>query len=253
MAHMKSLFVAYQDTVSRTWTPVARLTHDGELYHFSYTRGAKNLPNFVPFGRMSELDAEYVSEQIFPLFANRLLPKSRPEYKDYLNWLGLTGAGHDVLEELARTGGLRATDSLELIPCPEPTSSNQYEVYFFCRGLRHMSADSQARSLALANGEQLYLMQDIQNGSDGMALLLRTDDPVTLVGYVPRYYAAEFPSLIKLAGGEAPKVTVEKVNADAPIQYRVLCKLSAPWPVQFQPCQTGSYEVDAALRTPSSN
>jgi len=250
---MKSLFVAYQDTVSRTWTPVARLTHDGKLYHFAYTRGAKNLTNFVPFGRMVELDAEYVSEQIFPLFANRLLPKSRPEYKDYLNWLGLTGADHDALEELARTGGLRATDSLELIPCPEPTSSNQYEVYFFCRGLQHFPGNSQARSLVLAKGEPLYLMQDIQNDKDNMALLLRTDDPVTLVGYVPRYYSAEFSRLINLVGGGATKVTVEKVNADAPIQYRVLCKLSAPWPMQFQPCQNGLYEVDAALRTPNSN
>ena len=253
MSHMKALFVAYQDTVSRKWTPVARLTHDGQLYHFAYTRGAKNLPNFVPFGRMNELDAEYVSEQIFPLFANRLLPKSRPEYKDYLNWLGLDGASHDDLEELGRTGGLRATDSLELIPCPEPTSSNQYEVYFFCRGLRHMSADSQARSLGLAKGEQLYLTKDVQNVSDGMALLLRTDDPVTLVGYVPRYYSAEFSQLINLVGADVPKVTVEKVNADAPIQYRVLCKFSAPWPMQFQPCQTGLYEVDSAQHNSSAN
>jgi hypothetical protein len=250
---MKALFVAYQDTVSRTWTPVARLTHDGKYYHFSYTRGAKNLPDFVPFGRMNELDAEYVSEEIFPLFKNRLLPKSRPEYKDYLNWLGLSGVSHDVLEELGRTGGLRATDSLELIPCPEPTSSNQYEVYFFCRGLRHMSADSQARSLALVKGEQLYLTKDIQNVSDGMALILRTEEPVTLVGYVPRYYSAEFSRLIDLVGADAPKVTVEKVNADAPVQYRVLCKFSAPWPVQFQPCQAGLYEVDSALHSTSSN
>lgn len=250
---MKALFVAYQDSVSRTWTPVARLTHDGQLYHFAYTQGAKSLPNFVPFGRMNELDAEYVSEQIFPLFANRLLPKSRPEYQDYLSWLGLSGVGHDALEELARTGGLRATDSLELIPCPEPTSSNQYEVYFFCRGLRHLPTESQTRSLSLNKGEKLFLMQDIQNGSDEMALLLRTDDPVTVVGYVPRYYSAEFSSLIKLTGADAPKVTVEKVNADAPVQYRVLCKFSAPWPMQFQPCQAGLYEVNSALHSPSSN
>ncbi len=250
---MKTLFVAYQDAASRTWTPVARLTHDGQFYHFAYTRGAKDLPNFVPFGRMNELDAEYVSEQIFPLFANRLLPKSRPEYNDYLSWLGLSGVGHDALDELARTGGLRATDSLELIPCPEPTSSNQYEVYFFCRGLRHFPADSQARSLALEKGERLYLMQDLQNGSDGMALLLRTDDPVTAVGYVPRYYSAEFSRLIKLVGADAAKVTVEKVNADAPVQYRVLCKFSAPWPAQFQPCQTGLYEVNSVLLPSGSN
>lgn len=241
---MKALFVAYQDIESRQWTPVARLTHDGKLYHFAYTTGAKNLPSFVPFGRMRELDAEYVSERIFPLFANRLLPKSRPEYKDYLNWLGLTEQKHDDLEELARTGGLRATDTLELIPCPEQNSSGQYEVYFFSRGLRHLSQDSQDRSLKLVKDEQLYLLKDIQNVNDEMALLLRTDDPVTIMGYVPRYYAAEFSNLINIVGARDITVTVEKVNHNAPIQYRVLCKFTAPWPDNFQPCQTGPYAIE---------
>ena len=81
---------------------------------------------------------------------------------------------------------------------------------------------------------------------------MRTDDPVTVVGYVPRYYSAEFSRLINLVGADAPKVTVEKVNVGAPIQYRVLCKFSAPWPMQFQPCQAGLYEVNSVQRTPSS-
>lgn len=249
---MKALFVAYQDSGSRMWTPVARLTHDGKSYHFAYTYGAKDIPNFVPFGRMLNLDAEYVSEQIFPLFANRLLPKSRPEYKDYLNWLGLNEVSHDALEELARTGGLRATDTLELIPCPEPTSSNQFETYFFCRGLSHLPSESQSRTLTLSAGSQLYLMQDIQNINDDMALLLRTDEPITLVGYVPRYYSAEFSRLINLAGEKTIKVTVEKVNLDAPIQYRILCKVTAPWPTQFQPCQTRPFQVVPSLHSSNS-
>lgn len=241
---MKALFVAYQDTTSRTWTPVARLTYDGKLYHFAYTNGAKQLPSFFPFGRMNDINAEYVSEEIFPLFSNRMLPKSRPEYNDYLSWLGLGEDNHNSLEELARTGGLRATDSLELIPCPEPTITNKYEVYFFCRGLRHLPTENQERTLTLQGGEKLFLMQDIQNDSDSMALLLRTDDPITVVGYIPRYYSADFSSLINLVGANAPVVTIEKVNEDAPIQYRLLCKFSAPWPADFQPCQSGLYEVN---------
>ena len=250
---MKALFVAYQDTVSRTWTPVARLTHEDSLYRFAYTEGAKKLVGFVPFGRMTELDAEYQSEEIFPLFKNRLLPKSRPEYADYLSWLGLTEVSHDAIEELARTGGLRATDTLELIPCPEPSSSNQYEVYFFCRGLNYLSADSQSRAANLQVNDVLYLMSDMQNDSDEMALLLRTSDPVTLVGYVPRYYSAEFSRLIDLVGRKNAKVVVEKVNSNAPIQYRVLCKLTAPWPANFEPCHTDSYEVVSTLHQASKN
>ena len=144
---------------------------------------------------------------------------------------------------MARTGGIRATDTLELIPCPEQTASNQYEVFFFCRGIRYLPAESQARSSILEKGEKLYLMKDIQNDSDALALALRTGDPMSIVGYAPRYYSTEFSHLIDLIGGEAIKVTVEKINTDAPTQYRVLCNLTAPWPENFQPCQTGPYEV----------
>ncbi len=196
----------------------------------------------MPFGRMTKLDTEYVSTDLFPLFANRVLPRTRPEYRDYLRWLGLTETQHDELEELARTGGLRATDTLELIPCPEPTAANRYEVFFFSRGLRHLHEENQQRAARLTAGERLYLMQDLQNTHDPMALLLRTGNPVTLVGYAPRYYSAEFTTLIGLVGQEAVTVTVERVNLDAPLQYRVLCKLSAPWPAQFLPCVSGAYE-----------
>lgn len=245
---MKALFVAYQDTASRLWAPVGRLTREDGRYHFAYTRGAKDLPNFVPFGRMNDLGTEYVSEKLFPLFANRVLPKSRPEYADYLEWLGLSQASHDALEELARTGGLRATDTLELIPCPAPTEG-RYEVFFFCRGLRHLSGENRERAKHLTAGERLLLVQDLQNSVDSSALLLRTAEPVTLVGYAPRYYSADFTQLVKQVGASDVLVTVERVNPQAPAQYRVLCKLSAPWPAGFAPCESGQYKpiVDQTL------
>ncbi len=239
---MKALFVAYQDSVSRHWAPVARLTLEDGRYHFSYTRGVEAIPNFVPFGRLTDLHTEYVSEKLFHMFSNRDLPKSRPEYSDYLKWLGLTQESHDALEELARTGGLRATDSLELIPCPTPTEENRYEVFFFSRGLRHLTEDSQLRAQKLSPGERLYLAKDLQNEFDSTALLLRTDDPVTLVGYAPRYHSADFTYLIEHVGASDVTVTVERVNLDAPTQYRVLCKLSAPWPRGFSPCEVDLYQ-----------
>lgn len=76
-----------------------------------------------------------------------------------------------------------------------------------------------------------------------MALLLRTGDPVTLVGYVPRYYSAEFTHLIKATGPDQVKVTVDRINTDAPIQYRVLCRLSSPWPANFSPCAPKEFEA----------
>ena len=86
---MKSLFVAWRPPMpDRTgWRPVGRLEHDGGLYRFSYTRGALK-PGFRPFAQMDRLEHVYESVDLFPLFANRLLPKSRPEYEAYLRWSG---------------------------------------------------------------------------------------------------------------------------------------------------------------------
>jgi hypothetical protein len=238
---MKALFVAWQDPGSRRWLPVGRLTFENGVYRFVYTRGAKESKNFTPFGRMVNLDTTYVSEALFPLFANRVLPKSRPEYQDYLRWLGLSATKHDELEVLARTGGLRGTDTLEMIPCPEPTKNNSYEVFFFSHGLRHLIPENQARINLLEHDELLFLMRDVQNPHDSMALLMRTNDPMSIVGYCPRYYSGEFTRLIEMVGKENVKVTVEQTNPDAPSQLRLLCKLSAPWPANFSPCSKDEF------------
>jgi len=241
---VKAVYIAWQYPDSRSWAPVGRLTRDDSLYKFVYTRGAEDAgKKFQPFGRMQDLHVAYQSDELFPLFANRVLPKSRPEYGEYLEWLGLSKQSHDVMDELSRTGGLRATDSLELFPCPEPDANKNYETYFFSRGLRHMYADNQERARQLKPGENLYLMRDLQNKFDSMALLVRTGDPISLVGYAPQYYSSEFTQLLKSVGEQDVKVSVERVNPDAPIQYRVLCKLSSPWPANFSPCSERSYKA----------
>ena len=240
---MRTLFVAWQNPRDRSWVPVGRLSQRGGTYEFVYTRGAETASDFRPFGRMTDLHAVYHSEDLFPLFANRIIHKNRPEYPAYLEWLGLSAVDHDVLEELGRTGGIRATDSLELFPCPEPSAERNYVVHFFARGLRFLEPENLARARRLGNSERLFLMQDLQNPVDRMALLLRTADPVTLVGYAPRYYSAEFTKLIDLNAPENVRVTVERVNQDAPLQYLVLCTLVSPWPSNFSPCAGAEFQA----------
>src|ERR1035437_8026293 len=116
-----------------------------------------------------------------------MVPKSRPEYRDYLQWLGLDESETDDLEVLARSGGIRATDSLEIFPRPEPNSENAYEGYFFSHGLRHLTRENVIRAKSLRPGDRLYLTRDIQNEYDPNALLIRTDNPLAFVGYCPRY------------------------------------------------------------------
>jgi len=71
---------------------------------------------------------------------------------------------------------------------------------------------------------------------------LRTDDPKTLVGYCPRYFAEDFLILLKDNEASDVVVGVRQVNRAAPIQLRLLCRIVAPWPENFQPCAGELYE-----------
>jgi len=239
---MKALFVACQDPISRTWSPVGKLTKEDGEYFFVYTKGAAKLPGFRPFGRMTQLDGRYRSHALFPLFANRVLPKNRPEYHEYISWLALDGIERSEFDELARTGGRRATDAIELIPCPEPTASGEYETYFFCRGLRHLAEGSRDRVNDLKAGAPLYLMRDVQNAIDASALLLRTGEPVSIVGYTPAYFSSEFAAILDANGPGALSVSVERVNQEAPMQYRILCRLVTRWPDNFAPFSSEAFQ-----------
>ena len=86
---MKVLYLAWQDPDSREWLTVGKLSFDQEIFRFVYTKGAKRSKNFIPFGSMRDLHEVYNSQDLFPLFANRLISKKRQEYQDFLRWLDL--------------------------------------------------------------------------------------------------------------------------------------------------------------------
>lgn len=240
---MKILYLAWRDPKSRGWFPVGRLSFDGKVYRFVYTRGVKQSPNFIPFARMEDLTTIYESDELFPVFANRLLSKKRPEYQAFLHWLNTQPGEDDPLTLLAYGSGIRETDLLALFPCPERGADNKYRVQFFSHGLRYLLPEAIPRIHALSSGERLYLMPDPQNKHDPEAVALRTDEPVTLVGYCPRYLAGDFLLLLRESGTENTKVIVEKVNQEAPIQLRLLCTLTADWPENFRPCSGELYEA----------
>lgn len=241
-----TLFVAWQDPVERCWHTVGRLTREEGVYRFAYTRGAQRSARFQPFGHMRDLDVVYESSELFPLFANRLLSKERPEYRSLLDWLDMRDEEDDPLALLARTGGARETDSLMVFPRPEPTPDGRYQVRFFAQGLRHLPEYARKAVSNLFTPAPLFLMPDPQNRHDCMAIALRTDDPKTLVGYCPRYLTADLHSLLEAGTALRTEVVASKVNVDAPIQLRLLCTVSAPWPSTLTTCAGDEYRVIAA-------
>ncbi|MCY3831068.1 MAG: hypothetical protein OXF89_18230 [Rhodospirillaceae bacterium] len=232
----RSLFVVWQDTASRLWHPVGRLTRQEDEYLFEYTNGAKNSPRFAPFAGMREIDCIYRSDTLFPLFANRIIATSRPEYPKVMRWLGFDEEWTDGFEVLARSGGQRRTDTLRLVPGPLRTAADRYEVMFFGHGIRYLSEDDRARLLTLESGERLFPMHDCQNPADSSAVLLRTGDPMSFTGYCPRYLAEDFLKLLESStDAKDVEISIVRVNRDAPPQMQLLCKVQAPWPHGFEP------------------
>jgi hypothetical protein len=244
---MRKLFIIWQDPLKRRWYPVGQLTFEKNVYRFVYTKGAERADEskrFIRFGRMQKLYITYESDELFPLFANRLLSEKRPEYENYIKWLKLDKNNHEnrQLEMLAITGGSRKTDSLEILPCPWPTKEGKYEVFFFSHGISHLEKSIVKQVNKLKPEDRLFLMFDIQNRVDPMAITLRTDDPVMIVGYCPRYLTEDFRQILDKCDPSVLQVKVEQVNIDAPLQLRLLCSFTSPWPESFKPCSDGLFE-----------
>ncbi|MDZ4659811.1 MAG: HIRAN domain-containing protein [Bythopirellula sp.] len=234
---MNAVFVAWRNEKAHSgWRPVGRLVHEEGLYRFCYVQGA-TLPDFQPFSGMEKLDQIYESETLFPLFANRLLPSSRPEYEEYLRWSGFDPDNPpDPIVVLGVTEGIRQTDAIEVFPCPAPDAEGCYLNKFFLHGIRWVEPTVLNRIKLLEPGDVLHLMLDVQNPSDPNAVAVRTEHPSAMIGYVPRYLARDVWQLLYGCDGGTVELCVERVNPDAPTQNRVLCRMSACWPAGFEPC-----------------
>jgi hypothetical protein len=194
---------------------------------------------------MPDLQAVYESEDLFPLFANRLLATSRPEYEAFLVWGGFDPNNPpDPIAVLSVTEGRRATDTLEVFPCPASDAEGCYTSKFFLHGVRWMPAGAHERIGRLAPGESLGLMLDISNLHDRYAVAVRTCDARDrfLIGYVPRYLAYDVRELCVSCDPDFLELTVERVNRNAPLQQRVLCRFSACWPDGFRPCDREEFQ-----------
>jgi hypothetical protein len=247
---MKTLFLAWQDPSSRAWFPIGKLTYDGRLYHFVYIQGAivaKEKANFQPIISFPDFNQSYGSLELFPLFNNRLLRSSRPDYPALIQWLNLPQDSLDPIAILSRTGGRRETDTFEVFPCPESDETGNYHIHFFTHGLSHFPATVQENIKNLQPGDRLMIMHDIQNTFDPRALILRTEDH-NVVGFCPRYLTQDFFELVSNFPQQA-KITVERINpSPTPLQFRLLCNLTTQWEQNFQPFSGPIYQSLAPIQ-----
>lgn len=229
----RKLLLFWQNTETRSWFTVGLLEFIKDEYSFRYSKSAyeaHQAGDFIPFGVMKDFSKTYTSKTLFPLFKNRLLDKSRPEYTEYLTWLGLTRESATDMDELSRSGGVRATDQLQILPYPEKSSAGNYCVDFFVHGIRHIGKDGANRVSQLRSGEELSLVPEDNNPFDQLALAVSTQAPPVIIGYCPRFFVKDFRKLLALnKEPNSIQLTVSQVNMDAPLQYRLRCRLEAVW------------------------
>jgi hypothetical protein len=247
---MINLLVAWQDPRNRRWHSIGKLTSNGRRYVFAYTNGVRQAQQhgFTSLPSFPAITSVYHADDLFPLFNNRLLSPARPDYPRFLEWLNVTDVQNadPRLLLLARSGGVRVTDNLQVFPYPERISGTQYLTRFLLHGLSHMPECSAERALSLKVGERLYVMPDPQNPLDPEALAFRTSEifpgDMFLVGYCPRFLRGDINKLMKDVKNQ-PILTVERVNLPpAPLQYRVLCRLTMNWPSGFEPFSDSEYQ-----------
>jgi len=237
---IEALFVAWQDPRERRFHAVGRLAYlpddNGGLYEFAYIRGAQEATGtgFRPFLAFPDLGRVYRSRELFPFFANRLMPRSRPDFAEYLSWLDLDPGTATPIQVLGRGGGARVTDEVELFPLSEfDAVLGGYRTYFLVHGLRYMPPSSQERVLQLRVGEQLYWYHDCQNPVDPRAIALRTDDRHN-VGFIPAYLLGDAWNLLQQCA--FIDAYVARVSpSPAPLQQRLLCEMRSCWPDDFVP------------------
>jgi len=241
---MSTLYLAWRQP-DRRWWPVGRLSRDGSEYLFTYTRGARSAAEggFRPLPGFPDLEETYASKELFPLFGNRLPPRSRADYNDFVEWLDLSSNKKDPIGMLARSDGQRETDMFEVFPNPAPGPGNRYESAFFVHGLRHRGPGAEEEARRLAPGDPLVLQAEPQNPHDPRALRILTTVRGVHLGFVPRYLCEDVHALQGASGAQHVTVRVRRINSPpAPAQFRVLCELDAPWPVGFHPLSHPDFE-----------
>jgi hypothetical protein len=245
------LFVAWQNPSTRRIFPVARLLRRSTepKWEFVYIEGARTAleHGFELFHGFRSLEDVTRSEELPPLFGNRLMPKTRSEYPVYLQRLGLDQDAEEI-PVLARSEGLRASDPVELFGLPAyDTARQRYRFYFFLRGIRYVEG-AEACIAGLRAEHLLDLRPEPRNPVDGLAICVHGRPSEAKIGWVPATLVEDLHEL-RQRGSEL-SVTVQQINPHpGPVQTRVLCRLEASFVEGFVPLATERYRPIAAEAT----
>ena len=224
------LIVAWQHPVRRLITPVGLLETDGAVYSFHYLRRAADVEDFEPFLGFPDMTVTYRADELFPLFAQRVMDPRRPDYMRYMTSLDLPQEA-SPLEQLARSGGRRTGDTIQLFPIPSVTPDGSTAFRFLVHGIRYVPGAEEAL-LTLQDGDVLSIEDEPTNEHNARAVLTTTRDGLRL-GWVPDLLL-DFLAVLRSHGPVT--LTVDRVNGpEAPSHMRLLVLLEGSAPDGYEP------------------
>lgn len=253
--HPRALFLCWQSPGNRAIYPIGRMVRsEGDrLYEFTYVHGVKDAQaqGFAPFPEMPEIQAVYWFAQLPPLFANRVMSPSRPDYASHLLRLGLANdeaKTPDPEAILARSSGRKVTDHLEVTVSPAFDPATRCWVYHgFARGVRHVAGAEDAMK-GVQHGDRLHIERDVANEWDARAMLMLRLD-CSKLGFVPHVLIEDLGWFLD---HDCPvQAEVVRVNLPpAPVHQRLLVAFKAEHRPGFAPMSTPRFQplTEAATR-----
>jgi hypothetical protein len=158
----------------------------------------------------------------------------RPDYSEYLRSLDLS-ADATTWEQLARTEGKLASDTIQLIPEPAVEEDRTTWGRFLVAGIRWRLKDPTEREQVLAAiqpGEHLQLTDEPTNRKNPRAILTTTSTGAA-VGWVPDLLLDYVHTVMDEGTSEVS--VIHKNGPDAPSHMRLLVELRGTVPHGYAP------------------
>lgn len=174
-----------------------------------------------------ELDGDYWAPELFPLFKNRIMSPSRPDFQEYLQVLGLE-ANAEPIEILAANGGRRLTDAYEVFPKLVKQEDGSFVSRFFLHGNKYVSDAGRQRLNSLRVDEELYVAVELTNPSTELAVLVLTTD-YQVLGWAPHYLVDDLTMAMAETGGKCSAKVVRVNPQPLPSRQRLLVELRCHW------------------------
>lgn len=218
----RSLLVIWKHPSTRRLRRIGKLDHltDGR-YAFSYLDESREAADFRPLVAFPDLDSTYVSEGLPAFFRNRVMNSGRPDFEEFIGWLGLELESPNLpIEILARTGGPRATDTFHIVDAPNAETTGVV-TRFFVSGVNHCEGALDKIRL-MKQGAELALRPEPANPYNPQAVLIAESDDSS-IGWVPDWLLDELEPL--LHSDAKVRIFAERINLQAPAHLSVLCRL----------------------------